>query len=93
MSQFIESSSDDAPEHVVDTNYVDSNSVDTSHVDTSSVSSEKESSSSTPTDEVITEPESDYIFEYSYEKEDANYEAICKYDAGPRDDYNDDMYD
>jgi hypothetical protein len=85
MSQFTESSSDDAPEHVVDTSYVDSNNE----------SSEKMSlsSSSTPTDEVITEPGSDYIFEYSYEKEDADYEAICKYDAGPRDDYNDDMYD
>jgi len=83
MSQFTESSSDDASEHVVDTSYVDSNHE----------SSEKESSSSTPTDEVITEPESDYIFEYSYEKEDADYEAICKYDAGPRDDYHDDMYD
>jgi hypothetical protein len=83
MSQFTESSSDDAPEHVVDTSYVDSNNE----------SSEKMSLSSSYTNESIEEPESDYIFEYSYEKEDADYEAICKYDAGPRDDYHDDMYD
>lgn len=30
---------------------------------------------------------------YNYEKEDAEYEAMCIYDSGPRDDYNDDMYD
>jgi len=29
--------------------------------------------------------------EYNYEKEDAMYEAMCKYDDGPRDDYNDDL--
>lgn len=28
---------------------------------------------------------------YDYEKEDAEYEAMCKYDDGPRDDYRDDM--
>jgi hypothetical protein len=28
---------------------------------------------------------------YDYEKEDAEYEAMCKYDDCPRDDYRDDM--
>jgi hypothetical protein len=85
MSQLSESCSDDAHQHVGIMPQLDANPIDAN-----SDSSEKESSSPSDTDEAI---ESDYIFEYSYEKEDEIYEAICKYDDGPRDDYYDDRYD
>ena len=99
MSEPVESNSEDAPEIVEN---MESHPV----ADLNQDSSEKTTSTSTSTvllddepiaplndNECIEEPESDYIFDHLYEKEDETYEAICKYDAGPRDDYNDDMYD
>ena len=84
MSQSVESYSRDEPE-------INKNMKSHSFVEAKPDNSEKMSSSSM--NESI---ESDCIFDYLFDKEDEayeEYEAMCKYDDGPRDDYYDDRYD